>query len=90
MEKFWLETKEVLEPNFSEYFFGKESASFFKSSTAQYASEQYVTYACFERNFQIPFENSACISEEILEASRRFIVSNFVVASPKDYGIILE
>lgn len=94
IEKYFLETPLVKEPEFSNYFNNAENskkATPYLSLAFKFAPEQYFGYSCFARNFEdIYMEDAADINSLIVEKYRKCLINNFIVLDYKHSGIYLN
>lgn len=76
----YLETPEVEEPAFSQYFLDRPDETPFETTTFRMAPEQYFCYSAFERSFSdIRMRDAGDAAPDVIRASDEFIVSNFLI-----------
>ena len=94
IEKYFLDTPLVKEPEFSNYFNNIENskkATPYLSLAFKFAPEQYFGYSCFARNFEdIYMEDASDINDLIVEKYRKCLINNFIVLDYKRSGIYLN
>lgn len=91
VKKYYSAVEEVMEPQFTQYFLNKRKKSPFGSTTFRFAPEQYITYSAWEKYKALCTMNDASdITKDIVQCSRCFIVSNFIVCSYLESGMRLE
>lgn len=83
----YLNTPEVEEPNFTQFFLGREKESPYGPTLLRMAPEQYQVLSAFRHYFQdVDMDDCATVSSELSRASDEFIISNFIVAPFDDTG----
>lgn len=94
LETYFLDTKPVEEPYFTNYFNleeNKHKDTPYRTHKFKFSPEQYFAYSCFNRNFEdIYMEDASDYSDELMEKFRECIVNNFVVLEFKHSGICLN
>lgn len=94
LNKYFLETPLVTEPDFTNYFNleeNKSKKSPYCSAMFKFAPEQYFGYECFSRNFNdIYMEDCADYNDELMEKFRECLVNNFIVLEFEQSGIYLN
>ena len=94
IDKYFLETEPVKEPDFSTYFSFEENKNKpnpYGKVKIKFAPEQYFGYSCFSRNFKdIYMQDSADFNDELCEKARQCLVNNFVILEFKHSGIYLN
>lgn len=81
---------EVVEPEFSQYFKNhkKNDEDIYSSRLWKMSPEQYFTYSNALKVFKdLKFENYLDINPENIKISEDFIINNFRIFSPKEWGI---
>lgn len=87
LRRFYLGLEEVSEPQFSQYFLGRENVTPYGHTLFQMAPEQYQVWSLFQSYFDdVIMDDCSQNTEEINRASDEFIVSNFIIAPYSDTG----
>ena len=94
LNKYFLDTPLVKEPEFTNYFSLEENKSKetpYGKAMFKFGPEQYFGYECFRRNFNdIYMEDAADYSDELMEKFRVCLVNNFIVLEFEQSGIYLN
>lgn len=94
LNKYFLDTPLVKEPEFTNYFSLEENKSKnnpYGKAMFKFAPEQYFGYECFARNFDdIYMEDAADYSDELMEKFRKCLVNNFIILEFEQSGIYLN
>lgn len=94
LNKYFLDTPLVKEPEFTNYFSLEENKSKktpYCMAMFKFAPEQYFGYECFARNFDdIYMEDAADYSDELMEKFRKCLVNNFIILEFEQSGIYLN
>lgn len=91
LEKYFIDTPFVKEPEFSNYFnIHKEKINPYGNIKFQFSPEQYFGYKCFERNFGFHMKDASEVTPELVEKSEKFLVNNFIVLEYEQSGVYLK
>lgn len=94
LNKYFLDTPLVKEPEFTNYFSLKENKfkkTPYGKTMFRFSPEQYFGYKCFSRNFDdIYMEDAADYSDKLMEKFRKCLVNNFIVLEFEQSGIYLN
>ena len=94
LDKYFLYTPLVKEPEFTNYFSlgeNKSKKTPYGKAMFKFAPEQYFGYECFTRNFpDIYMEDAADYSDELMGKFRKCLVDNFIVLEFEQSGIYLN
>jgi hypothetical protein len=94
LDTYFINTKLVDEPYFTEYFNEEKNKNKFTPYGKQkikFSPEQYFGYECFARNFKdIYMEDASDYSDELMEKSRKCLVNNFIFLEFEQSGIYLN
>lgn len=88
IEKFFASITEVVEPDFTLYFERTKRKTPYGKHTGRFSPEQYFGYSCWSK--YLGFEtmiDAADVRPSLIEASRRFMVSNFIILDFESSGI---
>lgn len=94
LDKYFMDTPLVEEPNFTNYFALEENKNKYTPyyfARFKFAPEQYFGYECFSRNFaDIHMEDASSVNDEIMNKYRQCLVNNFIILEYKQSGIYLN
>ena len=94
LEKYFLDTQLVVEPDFTNYFELKENKakiSPYGKPKFKFSPEQYFGYSCFSRNFDdIYMQDASDTNDDLMEKFRQCLVNNFIILQFDQSGIYLN
>ena len=98
LRKLFDETPLVNEPDFSNYFAKDENKakispyySYCRKMTCQFASEQYIGYSAFVRNYpELHMDDASDFDEELIKKSRICMINNFIPLEFAQSGIYTD